>query len=281
VIEPARRTVPLPSGELVPALGQGTWNMGNDRARRVEEIAALRTGIELGMSLIDTAEMYGEGRAEELIREATLGLREQVFLVSKAYPHNAGRDGLPKACERSLRRLGTDRLDLYLLHWRGDVALGETVEAMEKLRASGKIKHWGVSNFDVADMVELLAAGGRACAANQVLYNFARRGPEFELLPWMKQRRMPVMDYSPVEQGRLPKSGALAEIAARRGTSVAQVALAWLLRRPDAMVIPKASKVEHVRDNHKALAVKLSQAELAEIDLAYPRPQRKTPLDML
>jgi diketogulonate reductase-like aldo/keto reductase len=273
--------VALPGGETVPALGQGTWKMGEERGRRAQENAALRAGIELGMTLIDTAEMYGEGRTEELVGEAVSGLRDRVFLVSKAYPHNAGRDSLPKACERSLRRLGTDHLDLYLLHWRGSVPLGETVEAFEALRRSGKIRHWGVSNFDVGDMEELLEAGGEACATNQVLYNFARRGPEFELLPFMAKRRMPAMAYSPVEQGRVPKSGALAEIAKAHGASAAQIALAWLLRRKDAMVIPKASRAEHVRENRQALDIVLSPADLAAIDAAFPPPRRKTPLDML
>ncbi len=271
----------LPDGETVPALGQGTWKMGEARGARAQEIEALRLGIELGMTLIDTAEMYGEGRTEELVREAISGLRERVFLVSKAYPYNAGRDGLPKACERSLRRLGTDRLDLYLLHWPGSVPLAETVEAFEKLRRAGKIRHWGVSNFDVGDMKELLEAGGEGCATNQVLYNFARRGPEFELLPFLAEHRMPVMAYSPVEQGRLPSSGALAEIAKEHGASVAQIALAWLLHRKDAIVIPKAGRGEHVRQNRKALDIILSPADLAAIDKAYPPPRRKSPLDML
>ena len=281
MIAPAKRAVLLPSGETVPALGLGTWNIGDDQARRPQEIAALRAGIELGMTLIDTAEMYGDGRAEELIREAIQGRRDDAFLVSKAYPYNAGRDSLPKACERSLRRLGTDRIDLYLLHWRGGIALAETVAAFEALRKAGKVRHWGVSNFDVADMEELVAAGGEACATNQVLYNFGRRGPEYDLLPWMERRRIPVMAYSPVAQGNLPNSGVLASIARKRGISVAQVALSWLLRRPDVIVIPKAAKVEHVRDNHKALGIALTGPELAEIDQAYPGPERKVPLDML
>jgi diketogulonate reductase-like aldo/keto reductase len=271
----------LPDGETVPALGQGTWKMGEERGLRAQEIAALRLGIELGMTLIDTAEMYGEGRTEELVGEAVSGLRDQVFLVSKAYPQNAGRDSLPKACERSLMRLGTDHLDLYLLHWPGSVPLAETVEAFEALRRAGKIRHWGISNFDVEDMRELLEAGGEGCATNQVLYNFARRGPEFELVPFMEKRHMPVMAYSPVEQGRVPKSGALADIAKAHGASVAQIALAWLLRRKDAMVIPKASRIEHVRENRRALDLTLTRQDLAAIDAAFPPPRRKTPLDML
>jgi diketogulonate reductase-like aldo/keto reductase len=271
----------LPGGETVPALGQGTWKMGEEQGLRAQEIAALRAGIELGMTLIDTAEMYGEGRTEELVGEAVSGLRDRVFLVSKAYPQNAGRDSLPKACERSLRRLGTDHLDLYLLHWRGSVPLGETVEAFEALRRSGKIRHWGVSNFDVEDIEELLQAGGERCATNQVLYNFARRGPEFELLPFMEKRHMPAMAYSPVEQGRVPKSGALAEIAKARGATAPQIALAWLLARDGVIVIPKASRIEHVRENRAALDIVLSPQDLAAIDAGFPPPRRKTPLDML
>jgi len=273
--------VSLPEGESVPKLGQGTWRMGEERGSRAQEIAALRLGIELGMTLIDTAEMYGDGRTEELVGEAIAGLRERVFLVSKAYPQNAGREGLPKACERSLRRLGTDRLDLYLLHWPGSVPLGETVAAFEALRRSGKIRHWGVSNFDVADMERLIEAGGKGCATNQVLYNFARRGPEFELLPWMAKRRMPAMAYSPIEQGRLPASGALHEIAKAKGATVPQIALAWLLSKAGGIVIPKASRLEHVRENRGALDILFGPADLAAIDAAYPPPHRKAPLDML
>jgi diketogulonate reductase-like aldo/keto reductase len=268
-------------GETVPALGQGTWKMAENRSLRAQEIAALKLGVELGMTLIDTAEMYGEGRTEELVGEALAGSRERVFLVSKAYPHNAGRKSLPEACERSLRRLRTDRLDLYLLHWPGSIPIAETVEAFERLRREGKIRHWGVSNFDVDDMRELIEAGGRNCATNQVLYNFARRGPEFELLPFMDKRRIPAMAYSPVEQGRVPTSGALAEIAEARGASAAQIALAFLLRRKQAIVIPKAGRVEHVRENHASLDIALTPAELAAIDKAYPPPRRKAPLDML
>jgi diketogulonate reductase-like aldo/keto reductase len=197
------KTIRLPDGTTVPALGQGTWMMAEDPARRTDEIAALRAGIELGLTLIDTAEMYGEGSAETLVGEAIDGVRDDVFLVSKAYPHNAGRDRLPQACEASLARLGTDRLDLYLLHWRGSVPLAETVAAMEALVAAGKILRWGVSNLDTDDMAELVAAGGTACATDQILYNLTRRGPEHDLLPWLAQHHMPVMAYSPVEQGRL------------------------------------------------------------------------------
>jgi diketogulonate reductase-like aldo/keto reductase len=273
--------VMLPDGETVPALGQGTWKMGEERGRRREEIAALREGIALGMTLIDTAEMYGEGLTEELVGEAVEGVRDEVFIVSKAYPQNTSRERLPLACERSLRRLRTDRIDLYLLHWRGGVPLDETVEAFEGLRDDGKIRHWGVSNLDTHDMEELLAAGGERCATNQILYNFARRGAEFDLLPFLAERKIPAMAYSPVEQGRLPSTGVLAEIAKRHGASVPQIALAFLSRRKDLIVIPKASSTAHVRQNHEAQAITLSSEELAAIDGAFPPPGRKTPLDML
>jgi diketogulonate reductase-like aldo/keto reductase len=275
------REVRLPSGETVPALGQGTWMMGERPARRSEEIAAVREGIALGMTLIDTAEMYGEGDTEELLGEALAGLRDKVFLVSKAYPQNGGGDRLRQACERSLRRLKTDRLDLYLLHWRGGVPLAETVRGMEGLQRAGKIRHWGVSNLDEADMDELTAAGGSACATDQVLYNLTRRGPEFDLLPWMEKRSMPVMAYSPLEQGRLAGKRGLKAVADRHGCSPLQVALAWVLRRPDVIAIPKAARVEHVRDNRRALDLVLSAVDLAELDAAFPPPRRKERLAIL
>ncbi len=276
------RTVTLPGGETVPALGQGTWQMAERPGRRADEIASLRLGLDLGMTLIDTAEMYGGGAAEELVAEAIESRRDEVFLVSKVYPHNAGRSGVVAACERSLQRLKTDRLDLYLLHWRGGVPLDETVAGFEGLRRAGKIRHWGVSNLDTDDM-EDLASGpdGGHCATNQVLYNVMRRGPEFDLIPWMAARRMPLMAYSPVEQGRLPRSGALHEIARRHGASPFQIALAWLLRRPDVIAIPKASSPDHVRDNHKALSIGLTREDLQAIDAAFPPPKRKRPLEML
>jgi diketogulonate reductase-like aldo/keto reductase len=273
--------VMLPEGETVPVLGQGTWKMGEERGRRREEIAALREGIALGLTLIDTAEMYGEGLTEELVGEAVEGIRDEVFIVSKAYPQNAGRERLPLACERSLRRLRTGRIDLYLLHWRGNVPLDETIEAFEGLRDDGKIRHWGVSNFDTDDMKEFLAAGGKRCATNQILYNVTRRGAEFELLPFLAQHKIPAMAYSPVEQGRLPSTGVLAEIAKAHDASVPQIALAFLFRRKDLIVIPKAASIEHVRENHEALAITFSPEELAAIDRAFPPPSRKTPLDML
>jgi len=273
--------VMLPDGETVAALGQGTWKMGEERGRRREEIAALREGIALGMTLIDTAEMYGEGLTEELVGEAIAGVRDELFIVSKAYPQNASRERLHSACERSLRRLATERIDLYLLHWRGGVPLGESVEAFEGLRADGKIRHWGVSNLDTDDMQELFAAGGERCATDQILYNVSRRGAEFELLPFLAKRKIPAMAYSPVEQGRLPATGVLADIAMAHGASVPQIALAFLLRRKDLIVIPKAGSVEHVRENHRALAITLTAEELSAIDRAYPPPDRKAPLDML
>ncbi len=272
----------LPSGEAVPALGQGTWQMAEDPSRRKQEIEALRLGIELGMTLIDTAEMYGEGAAEELVGEAIARQRDRVFLVSKVYPHNASRRGVVQACERSLKRLGTDNLDLYLLHWRGDVPLEETVAGFEELRRSGKIRHWGVSNFDTDDMEELvhIADGGR-CATNQVLYNVTRRGPEFDLIPWMAQHQMPLMAYSPIEQGRLPRSGALQAIATRYDASPFQIALAWLLQQPGVTAIPKAGSPDHVRDNHQALQIRLGSDDLQAIDAEFPPPARKRSLEMI
>ena len=274
--------VTLPDGEQVPALGMGSWRMGEDPALRREEIATVRLGIELGMSLIDTAEMYGDGLTERFLGEALAGLRDRVFLVSKVYPHHGSRKGVIQACEQSLRRLGTDRLDLYLLHWRGRVPLAETVEGFEALRAAGKIRHWGVSNFDTSDMAELFAVpDGKRCAVNQVLYNLARRGPEFDLLPWMEGHGVPLMAYSPIEQGRIDKGGAVAEIAAQRGVTRWQVALAWVLRRPGTIAIPKASSQEHLRANHAAQALALSEAELARLDAQFAPPRRQQPLEML
>lgn len=272
----------LPGGEQVPALGMGTWRMGEDPGRRREEIATLRLGVDLGLTLVDTAEMYGEGRTEQFLGEALAGLRDRVFLVSKVYPHHASRQGVLGACERSLRRLGTDHLDLYLLHWRGDVPLAETVAGFEALRASGKIRHWGVSNFDTGDLAELFALpGGERCAVNQVLYNLTRRGPEFQLLPWMRAHGVPLMAYSPIEQGRLARAGALAEIAAARGVSHWQVALAWALCRPDAIAIPKAARESHLRENLAAGTLSLSEAERARLDVQFAPPRRGQPLEML
>ncbi|MEJ2762335.1 MAG: aldo/keto reductase [Gammaproteobacteria bacterium] len=274
-------TVTLPAGETVPALGQGTWQMGETARGRGEELAALRAGLDLGMTLLDTAEMYGSGAAEELIAEAVAGRRDEVFIVSKVYPHNAGRKGAVEACERSLRRLDTDRIDLYLLHWRGSVPLAETVEAFEKLKQAGKIRHWGVSNFDRDDMEELLAlSGGDNVATNQILYNLERREAECDLLPWCDQRHIPIMAYSPLEhpvggRGRLLKNKTLRAVAERHDATPAQIALAWLLRRPQCMVIPKAGSVEHVRENHAALEIKLGDRDLTDLDQAFPLPKGK------
>jgi diketogulonate reductase-like aldo/keto reductase len=277
------RTVRLPDGTEVAALGQGTWHMGEGERPPAQEAAALRLGIELGMTLIDTAEMYGDGRAEQVVAEAVAGMRDRVFIVSKVYPHNATRSGTRAACERSLKRLGTDRIDLYLLHWRGSAPFAETVAEFEKLRAAGKIRHWGVSNLDVADLEAVLAApGGAACATNQVLYNPEHRGIEFDLLPWCAARRMPIMGYSPVGQaGRLLRAPALLRAAERHGVTAAQVAIAWSLRRPEVISIPKAGDTVHVRQNAAAAAIVLTEADLAEIDAAYPPPRRKQSLGML
>jgi diketogulonate reductase-like aldo/keto reductase len=276
------REVALPTGETVPALGQGTWQMAEIASRRGSEIAALRLGVELGLTLIDTAEMYGEGAAEELVAQAIEGHREAVFLVSKVYPHNAGLRGVVQACERSLKRLKTDRLDLYLLHWRGSIPLEETVAGFEELRAAGKIRYWGVSNFDTDDLHELIELEeGTNCASNQVLYNVSRRGPEFDLMSWMAEHRMPLMAYSPIEQGRLPKSGALQTIAARHGASPYQIALAWLVQRPGVIAIPKAGRPEHVSENHRALSIELDTEDLRRIDAEFPPPARKRPLEMI
>jgi len=275
-------TVRLPDGEAVPALGQGTWRMGERGATRADEIAALRRGVDLGLTLIDTAEMYGEGDTEDLVGEALADLRERVFLVSKVYPHNATRRGVVEACERSLARLKTDRLDLYLLHWPGSVPLAETVAGFGDLLSAGKIRRWGVSNFDVADMEDLVAVpGGDACATNQILYNIGRRGPEFDLLPWMARRGIPVMAYSPVEQGRLPRSPALEDIARRHGADPYQIALAWLRRRGDVIAIPKATRLSHLEANRASADIVLDADDLARIDEAFSPPRRKQPLDML
>ena len=272
------RTVRLPGGEGVPALGQGTWKMGERAALRPDEIAALRLGIELGMTLLDTAEIYADGEAERITGAAIEGQRDRVFLVSKAHPGHAGRTSLPKACEASLRRLGTDRIDLYLLHWMGSTPLEETVAAFETLRRAGKIRHWGVSNLDTAEMAALVAAGGADCATNQILYSLEARGAEFDLLPWQAARKMPFMAYCPVLQGRAQQSGPLVEIATRHGVTPLQVALAWVLRRPDAIAIPKATRPEHVRQNRAAADLVLSADDLAALDRAYPPPVRKVAL---
>lgn len=277
-----KRKVTLPGGEAVSALGQGTWMMAEGRGRRADEIAALREGLDLGLTLIDTAEMYGEGESEKLIGEAIAGRRDEAFLVSKVYPHNASRSGVVAACERSLKRLRTDRLDLYLLHWQGSHPLEDTIAGFEALRRAGKIRHWGVSNFDADDMIDLVETeDGGACAVNQVLYNLTRRGPEFDLTPWQAARGIPVMAYSPIEQGGIPRAPQLVEVARRHGATIWQIALAWVLRRPDVIAIPKAGKADHVRENAKALDIALSADDLALIDAAFPPPRRKIALEML
>ena len=274
-------SIQLSGDTAVPTLGQGTWKMGEDPGARPGEVAALRAGLDLGLTLIDTAEMYADGGAEEVVAEAVAGRREEVFIVTKVYPHNATRDGVPAACERSLRRLGTDFIDLYLLHWRGSTPLAETVLALEKLIAAGKIRRWGVSNFDVGDLEQLDGAAAH-CATNQVLYNPEHRGIEFDLLPWCRARKMSTMAYSPVGQGgSLLKHPALLEVARRQGVTAAQVAIAWALRQPGMMVIPKASDVEHVRANAAAAEIQLSPEDLAAIDAAFPPPARKHPLELL
>lgn len=276
------RTVRLPDGTEVPALGLGTWHMGERSQAAKDEAAAIRLGIELGMTLIDTAEMYGNGGAEEVIAESTAGQRDKLFIVSKVYPHNASRDGVPAACERSLRRLRTDRIDLYLLHWRGSHPLPETVAAFEKLRAEGKIRYWGVSNFDTRDMQGLARLqDGANCAANQVLYHVGSRGIEFDLLPWCRQHHMPIMAYSPVGQGgSLLRSKALAAVAKRHDATPAQIAIAWTLRHDNVISIPKAADLRHVRENATAGAIVLSEADLKEIDSAHPPPAGKQSLDI-
>ena len=272
------RTVEM-AGVAVPVIGQGTWRMGEDRSQRKDEIAALRQGVELGMSLIDSAEMYAEGGAEEVVGEAIAGQRDRVFLVSKVYPHNASRSGIPQACERSLRRLGTEHIDLYLLHWRGQYPLEETVEAFERLREQGKIGHWGVSNFDVDDVQEL---SSDHCATNQVLYNLEERGIEFDLLPWSRQQQMPVMAYCPIGQGgKMLNHPTLREIAARHGASPAQIALAWILRQDALIAIPKAVRPEHVQQNAQAAQLLLEAGDLEALDHAFRAPQRKQRLAMV
>ena len=271
----------------MPVLGQGTWRMGEDPSRRKSEVAALRYGLELGMNLIDTAEMYGEGGAEEVVAEAITDRREEVFVVSKVYPHNATRHGAIEACERSLRRLKTDYIDLYLLHWRGDVTLAETVEAFRQLKETGKIREHGVSNFDVSDMEEWMALpGGDEVASNQVLYNLGNRGIEWELIPWSRERRIPIMAYSPVaqksvEQKRMFNDRNLKSIAAEHGATPAQIALAWVLRHQDIIAIPKASQREHIRENRAALDIELSPGDLEKLDKSFSPPKRKMPLEML
>jgi diketogulonate reductase-like aldo/keto reductase len=278
------KTVALPDGEPVPVLGQGTWHMGENPRAHKDEVAALRLGIELGMALIDTAEMYGEGGAEKVVADAIEDQRDRVFVVTKVYPHNTSRTELPKACERSLKRLRIDVIDLYLLHWREkSTQLVEAVEAFEKLRTAGKIKRWGVSNFDVDDMDELQSIeNGTNCAANQVLYNLENREIESGLLQWSQQNEIPIMAYSPVGHGRgLLESATLKKIAKRHDATTSQIALAWVLRQPGVIVIPKASKEKHVRDNARSVEIKLTNEDLADLDREFPPPKSRKSLPML
>ena len=275
------RTVRLPGGDEVAALGQGTWRMGERRAARKDEVAALRHGIANGMTLIDTAEMYGSGGAEKVVGEAIRGQRDQVYVVSKVLPSNAGRRRMVRSCEKSLKCLGTDYLDLYLLHWRSGVSLDEVVEGFLALQKAGKIRRFGVSNFDTDDMKELWeTAGGQGCQTNQILYNLSRRWPEAELVDWSRRHGQPLMIYSPLEQGRLPEGGALGAIAAARGVTPMQVALAWTLRQEDMFVVPKTSRIARVDENLGALDIVLTDDELAALDKAFPPPSGNAPLEI-
>lgn len=277
-------TVTLPDGRTVPALGQGTWYLGETPSRRADELAALRTGLDLGLTLIDTAEMYGEGAAEELVGEAVAGRRDDVVLVSKVYPWHADARGTIEACRASLRRLGTDRLDLYLLHWRGGAPLAETAAALDALVQAGDVLGWGVSNLDVDDLRELdgVAGGlGSACQTDQVLYNLSRRGPEHELLPFLRGRGIATMAYSPVEQGRILGDPALRKVARRHGATPAQVALAWVLAGEGVIAIPRSGSTEHVRENAAARDLRLGAEDLAELDAAFPPSAGPVPLEML
>ena len=270
----------LPCGEPVPVLGQGTWTVGEDPRTRRQEIAALRLGLDLGMTLIDTAEMYADGGAERVVAAAIAGRRDDAFLVSKVLPEHAARRATVAACERSLKRLKTDRIDLYLLHWRGDTPLEETLEAFAALARAGKVRYWGVSNFDVDDMRELVRlAGAEAVASDEVMYNLKRRGIEFDLLAWCRRRRLPILAYSPLDQGALVRSRPLKRVAARLGASAAQVALAWVLRRKGVIAIPRATSERHVRENRAALGLRLGRMDLAELDRAFPPPRRKRLLE--
>ncbi|MFS0870769.1 aldo/keto reductase [Paenibacillus xylanilyticus] len=281
------RTVLLPDGTALPAIGQGTWYMGINRSVRAEEVKALRNGIERGMTVIDTAEMYAEGGAEEVTREAIADCRDDVFLVSKVYPHHADRKQMVTACENSLKRLGTDRLDLYLLHWRGRVPLEETVQALEQLREAGKIVRWGVSNLDTEDMQELWnIPAGQHCAVNQVLYHAASRGIENSLLPWLRERHVPVMAYCPLAQGgrlrtELLEHPVIRDIAAQRGVSTSQIALSWVIRDGDVLAIPKAVQLSHVAENAAAMDIILTHEEVERLNVAFPAPEGKVPLDIV
>ena len=272
----------LPSGESVSALGLGTWMMGERPDKRTDEIAALNLALDLGMNVVDTAEMYGNGGAEKLIAKAVGHRRGEMFLVSKVLPQHATRAGTVAACNASLKRLNTNHLDLYLLHWRGSVPLEDTLAGFDDLTKAGKVRHWGVSNFDVDDMEELMALpGGTNLQTNQVLYNLTRRGIEFDFVPWCRKRRIPTMAYSPIEQGRLLKNARLKSIAARHGATPAQIALAWVLRQNGVIAIPKAGTPDHVRENAAAVDITLTPQDLTELDSAFPAPRKKVPLELL
>jgi diketogulonate reductase-like aldo/keto reductase len=275
------RTVQLPNGRSIPALGLGTWGMGENRSARQAEVAALRTGIELGLTVIDTAEMYGDGGAEEVVAAAIAGKRDDIFLVSKVMPQNASRKGTVAACENSLKRLRTEHIDLYLLHWRGSYRLADTVAAFERLRAEGKIGEWGVSNFDVADMAELARVeNGPRCAANQVMYHLGERGIEWQLLPEAQRTHMPIMAYCPLGRGDLLGKPVLARLAKKHAVAPSAVALAFLLGRPGVQAIPKSAHAERVREFAAALTLQLDHDDLAALDREFPPPKRKTPLAM-
>jgi diketogulonate reductase-like aldo/keto reductase len=279
---PTIRVTRLASGESIPVLGQGTWRMGEDASRARKEIAALRRGIELGMTVIDTAEMYADGRAEELVAKAIADCRDDVFLVDKVLPHHATRDGTAAACAASLKRLGTDRIDLYLLHWRGWVPLRETLAGFRELQRAGAIRHWGVSNFDVADMAELLTIpGGSDVVTDQLLYNLGRRGIEWDLMDWCRSGGIPIMAYSPIEQGRLTAHPVLLQVAARHDATAAQVALAWVLDHPGVTAIPRARTVAHVEENRAAVELCLSARDIADLSRAFPPPAGPQPLEIL
>lgn len=276
------RTLQLLSGQTVPVLGMGTWRMGENTSYRQSEVDALRYGLEHGLSLIDTAEMYGEGGAEEVVGQAIANCRSEVFLVSKVYPHNASKQGAIAACERSLQRLNTDYIDLYLLHWRGSEPLSETLDAFQTLQEAGKIRSYGVSNFDRVDMEEAFSLrGGKRVVTNQVLYNLMRRGIEWDLLPWCTQHSLPIMAYSPLEQGRLLNNRTLRKIAQTHDVTVATVAIAWLLHQNNVIVIPKSSNIEHIDQNRAALDLHLSVEELNLLDTVFPPPSKSVPLEML
>jgi diketogulonate reductase-like aldo/keto reductase len=275
------RTVRLPSGDRFPALGQGTWRMAEDPAERDDELRSLRLGLDLGLTLIDTAEMYANGAAEELVADAIEGRRDEVFLVTKVLPANATRNGTKEACRRSLKRLRTDWIDLYLLHWRGRLPLEGTVEAFTELRAAGVIHHWGVSNFDAVDLAELITvAGGGQVETDQVLYNLSHRQAELELLRWCRDSGLPLMSYSPLDRGAVVESDVVVEVAEKHRASTAQVALAWVLRHDAVCAIPKASIPEHVRENARALELQLDSEDLRLLDEQFPPPSGPAPLDL-